>query len=331
MASLGFRTIATVQAKPSNSGTSFNLVLGTVHFSDLEHPENLPLPSAQQIAVHQQAGGTRTIQTFGAQPGPISWKGTFFFYGAVDRMREMQRMQVAGKPVYLTWGPLKWEVIVSKFEPTVHHQYEIAYEVTCEVIRDLTGQSTLASVTSLDSVNQSLFDQIQMRYAQLQALDPTTNVWGTTLASAGSALSVAAPLSNASPSALSQAISSVQNAINTVSPYVDALAPLVGASNLQQFFTAQGILSNLQVIASNLGSGFSAKSVQVIGGSLFGIAAKFYGDPSLWTVLATANNLTSVYLSNQKATTLKIPSQPVTPPQASTNNAILPNASSIVA
>ena len=324
------KTIANVMAiNHAPSVSSYNLVLGTVHFTDLEHPSDLPIPSMQQTAVHQQAGGTRTVQTFGSQPGPITWKGMFYFTTAVDRVREMKRMEISGKPVMLTWGPFKWEVIVSKFEPTIHHQFEIAYDVTCEVVRDLTGQSTQAASKSVDSANQSLYDQIQVRYQALQFADTSTSAWSTALSAAGQSLSVASPLSNATPSALQQASQAVQNAMSLVQPYVTALEPLIGTSNLQRLFYAQGILSNLTMITSNLGTKATARSIQVIGGSLYAIASKFYSDPSLWTVIAAANGLTGAYLSNKKAITLKIPAKPAASPQSIASNVILANSSSI--
>lgn len=322
------RTVAAVMAiNRAPAVSSYNLVLGTVHFTDLEHPSDLPIPSMQQTAVHQQAGGTRTIQTFGSQPGPIAWKGIFYFSTALDRVREMKRMEIAGKPVILTWGPFKWEVIVSKFEPTIHHQFEVAYDVTCEVVRDLTGQSTQAATKSVDSANMSLYDQIQMRYQALQLTDASTASWSTALSSAGQSLAVASPLSNATPSALGQASQAIQNALSLVQPYVTALKPLAGTANLQRLFYAQGILSNLTMIASNLGTRATARSVQVIGGSLYALASRFYGDPSLWTVIAAANGLTGAYLSNEKAIILNIPAKPA--PQTIASNVILANASSI--
>ena len=291
-------------------GSPYTLTLGSVRFADLEHPTKLPIPLAQQIAVHQQAGGTRTVQTFGAQPGDITWSGLLFYRQATERAGELRKMCALGKPVPLRWGAWSWRVIVAKADLVIHHQFEIAYTVTCTVISDKTSHATNAVIQSIDAKNQALYDQILARFNALNQLDPTTTSWNTSISAVGSQLGVASPLSSATPAQISQALQQVTSTIGLVSPYVSALQSSTGTNVSQQLFTAQGILSGLQVISSNLASGNPAATIVVASGSLFTLAAQHYGDPSLWTTIAAANNLTSPFLPTGTSTTLAIPPKP---------------------
>lgn len=304
---------ATRRGVPSSSPNGqWQLKLGPFSFANpnVEHPQALPFPLEQQIAVHQQAGGTRTVQTFGAQPGPITFTGTLYYNGAVAEIGQLRAVLTAGKTVQLSWGPLQWDVIVQKVEPEAHHQFEIAYSVTCIVVRDKTGHATLAAQASLDAQNQALWDQMQTRFANLQALDPTTSSWAGDVASAGGALQSASPVSAAGPSQIQSAISSVQTVISSVQPYVGVLRVISTQIGAQQLFAAQGMLSNLQLILANLGSGNPAKAVTVLGTSLADLAATHYGDPSLWTVIAAANGLWSMHPLSTAPKTVKIPPNP---------------------
>lgn len=301
---------ATTAAPPSQPiASSYPLKLGPVAFTDLEHPQSLPIPLTQQIAVHQQAGGTRTVQTFGAQPGPIQWKGTLFFNGAVARMGELRKLLTIGKEVVLSWGPLQWDVIVSKFEADVHHQFEIAYDITCEVVRDRTGQATAASAKSLDAQNQALFDQAQSRFQALYAMDPTAD-WNAQMDASAQQLQNSSPITQASAQQIAQAAAQVQATISTVTTYITPLTSKLDQGSLQKLFLAQGVLSNLQIIAANLGSGNPSKTVIVAGASLVDLATEHYGDPSLWTVIAAANGLWSMSPLSTAGTTIKIPPKP---------------------
>jgi hypothetical protein len=310
-------------AVPLSKTAAYTLKIGSVAFEDLEHPESLPIPLEQQVAVHKQAGGTKTVQTFGVQPGPISWKGTLFFNGAIARMGQLRTIAAVGKEVQLSWGPLQWDVIVTKFEAEVHHQFEIAYDITCEVVRDRTGQAIVAAQTSLDAQNQALFSQMQARFQSLQVLDPGTSDWADQVDATGQALQNASPISGASSQQLAQTLAQVSATISTVQQYLGPLQSLTGSADLQKLFLAQGILSNLQVISANLGSGNPAKTELVMGASLVELATTHYGDPSLWTVIAAANGLWSMSPLSSAGTTLKIPPKPADSPNALPSNPVV--------
>lgn len=297
-------------------GSPYTLTLGSVQFADLEHPTKLPIPLAQQIALHQQAGGTRTVQTFGAQPGDITWSGLLFYREATARAGELRKMCALGKPVPLRWGPWSWQVVVAKADLVIHHQFEIAYTVTCTVISDKTSHATTAAIQSIDAKNQALYDQILARFNALNQADPTTTSWNTSISAVGAQLGVASPLSSATPAQISQALQQVTSTIALVSPYVTGLQGSTGTTVSQQLFAAQGILSGLQVISANLASGNPASAVAVATGSLFTLAAQHYGNPALWTAIAAANNLTSPFLPKGNATTLLIPPKPSSSPNS---------------
>lgn len=311
--------LAVLQA-PTNpsiaSGSPYTLSLGSVTFTDLEHPTKLPIGLAQQVAVHQQAGGTRTVQTFGAQPTDIEWSGLLFYQQATARAGELRKMCALGKPVLLRWGPWSWSVIVSKVGIVVHHQFEIAYTVTCVVVSDKTSHATTATIASVDAKNQALYAQIVARFNALNQSDSTTSSWSSSISATGVQLGLASPLSSATPAAISSALAQVTSTISLVQPYVSALQGSTGSQVAQNLVTAQGVLSGLQLISANLASGNPATAVTVASGSLFTLAAQHYGDPSLWTTIAAANNLTSPFLAQGTAKRLVIPPKPQTSPSS---------------
>lgn len=291
--------------------------------TDIEHPSELPFPLEQQVAVHKQAGGTKTVQTFGAQPGPITFSGAFYYNSAVASTGQLRTILSQGKEVQLSWGPMQWDVIVLKVEPTAHHRFEIAYSVTCEVVRDRTGHATIAAQQSLDAQNQALYSQTQARFQALQAMDPGTSSWADQVDATGQALQNASPITSSSAQQIAQTISQVQATISTVQTYIAPLLPATDSASLQKLFLAQGVLSNLQIIAANLGSGNPAKTEMVMGADLVALATAHYGDPSLWTVIAAANGIWSQSPLTTAGTTLKIPPKPADSSNALPTNPVV--------
>lgn len=305
-------SVAPVAIDPATgfASSSYDLAIGNVTFADLEHPQSLPIPLSQQIAVHQQAGGTRTVQAFGVQPGAISFSGTFYFGNALSRAASLRAMATAGQPVTLQYGAWSWLGIISKCDLDIHHQYEVAYSLTFEVIQDNTGQATIATTTSVDTQNQSLFTQATARTSALNNLDSSTSSWTTTMAQVEAALVAVSPLASASNASLTAAISAVTAAIGVVLPYVQGMRSSTTQAGMQSLFLAQGVLSALRLIATNLQSGNPTRTATVAGGDLVELATTLYSDPTLWTVIAQANGLWSMTTLVASGSQLIIPPKP---------------------
>jgi len=132
---------------------------------------------------------------------------------------------------------------------------------------------------------------------------------GTALSNLGTALDLAGPIASASGVTATNALTAIDAAITATNAYIASLPKNV---NTATFVESQNILSNLIVVKANFSSGQSPTSIIVYGGSLFDIAAQYYGDASLAIALMNANNLISPYIpygppDNPILTTLVLP------------------------
>ncbi len=305
----------------SSASPKYDLSIGAgatkVTFDDLEHPQNLDVKATQVTAIHKQPGGTRTLQPLGMQPDPILFHGMLFTATAVPRAMKLRNILRAGKAVPLSWGPLQWTVVMTRCDINFFHQFQAEYTIEVFVIEENLGEKSTTIVPSIDSKNRDLWNQMDARYQNLQSVDSSTTAWATQEANIGASLATISPVANAQPSQLQQAITALQTFATTVSTYSTALQA-VGATPIisQQLLLSIGILSNVNGILSNLQQKPGAKTVNVLGTSLYTLASLHYGDPSLWTIIAAANGLTTPRTSKEKMTTLVIP--PASSPVAST-------------
>jgi nucleoid-associated protein YgaU len=76
-------------------------------------------------------------------------------------------------------------------------------------------------------------------------------------------------------------------------------------------YALQSILAEIQLNLTFLQQGTSGQLVTVNGANLFQLAAQYYGDATLWTAIAQANNLVDPEVPAGTAVTLTIPSSPV--------------------
>src|ERR1700722_18598284 len=123
------------------------LTLGSVNFFRFEVPEELPnLFGIQKLAIHDAAGGDRTVQQLGAFPFPeISWSGTFFqgdtLQPILTRASALNTYRVTGEMQNLVWGPFQYQVIVQEFEVIGKMAQELQYKIKVVPIFDNTTTS----------------------------------------------------------------------------------------------------------------------------------------------------------------------------------------------
>ncbi len=292
--------------------SSWPLSLGGVVFDPLEEPtDGLPLPSEEQLAVFTLPGGGKVVHDLGTQPGSITWKGELH-HNCVDRAKSIYLMKNQGQPVKLAWGEFKYDVIVKSFSPTFHGRWLADYTIELEVVSDNTGLQPNPVSPSVDQQTSVLADQALTRANNANALDSSLSDVPPALVSIRASLAALGPIATAPASAIAPIVSAVQAQMNRANAYT---APLLSAtptatnSTLLTEMTLVGF--NLQLMATNLQGTQTATSITVNGGTnLFRLAAKYYGDPSLWTVIAAANKLYTSELPRKSISLLIPPAQP---------------------
>ena len=129
------------------------VLLGDIVFQRREVPDHMPWGGEQKLAIHTLLGGTRVIDAMGPNPHPIQWSGLFFGTAATDRARRVDAMKDQGGQVSLHWGSFSYQVVIHKFLPVYKHEWEVHYEISCEVVT----QSTSGATNTLDtSINNDL-------------------------------------------------------------------------------------------------------------------------------------------------------------------------------
>jgi len=78
-------------------------------------------------------------------------------------------------------------------------------------------------------------------------------------------------------------------------------------NSLALMYQLQSVLITMQKNINLISTGANGTIVTVNGGSLFTLAAKYYGDATLWTTIARANGLTDPELPNNMPLSLVIP------------------------
>jgi nucleoid-associated protein YgaU len=77
---------------------------------------------------------------------------------------------------------------------------------------------------------------------------------------------------------------------------------------LSNLYILQGLLIQMQKNILLIEQGYSGQTISVNNVSLFTLAAKYYGDATRWTTIASANNLTDPQIQGGVAINIIIPS-----------------------
>lgn len=315
----------------------------SIVFEASEVPEHIPFGGDQMVAVHQFVGGKRQVDTLGPSDAPITWSGIFFGPIAQYRARYLDTLRRNGQPVTITWGQWRYIGVISKFIGTIRQPWNIPYTITVIVQQDevrpiptavtslvqamaddYEGASCLSSAIG-DSELTSLMGSIS---SGIDTFTQAVNSFTAPIAAASACITQAVQTVQATlqaliaPIARAQArvqslISSVDSAVGllstvgtaSTSPPLEAQALLAGSntvSTAQPLYALSGVLGRMGANAAKTPRN-SAKSVTVVGGTLYGLAAQHYGDASQWGVIAQANGLTDPVI--QGVQTLTIPNQ----------------------
>lgn len=289
--------------------SDLTLQLGDFVFDGLEIPESIPFGGVQRLVRHELVGGTRVIDAMGGFTDSISWSGWLLGENALARARQLDTMRAEGVSQVLQWSELSFAVVVQSFRADFQRFYKIPYQISVEVVEDLTlstaGQG-IPGVDSLISGDLGIASGLMSTVSGL-GLDSAFNTMQSAIQSVSSFANAAQSTLNGvlqpiaafrtqAQTLIAQTNNTLMNVTtlggilpnNPISTQVSKLFSQVNAAqNLPTLVQLDRVVGRIQ---GNIGSIYSsAKQVTVAGGNLMKMATQEYGDAMAWTGLAKAN------------------------------------------
>lgn len=284
------------------------LQLGDFTFSEYEIPERITMVTAIRTVVRKMVGGARNVNMMGYDPAPLEWSGMLLGENALDRARTLKQMALAQKMLTLTFSEYSYAVVISEFVEDFQREYEIYYRLRLEIVADNAAQGPTAApgIDSLIGADISTANGICSKIGNAgltSSMGTLTSAIGAVSSFATAAKStlqsVLAPLATVQAQVTTliaagentlQSVATVGGLLpnNPIAQQVSKLSAQVNTMTQQpQLLQLQGVLSR---IGTNIGQiGSASKTITVVGGNLYDIAAKYYKDATGWVSLSKAN------------------------------------------
>lgn len=311
--------------------TATRVVLGDFEFLDFEVPERIAIPGRQKTVLHQMIGGKRTVDVLGIEYDPLSWSGIITGSQSGERVSALERMRDAGEQLTLTLDNYSFTVVITSFTPVYEFIYRRPFTIEVAIV---SNNASPLKVDALTGALQGLIDSDigkSLGLADIIDVDSVTSAV-TTVQSAVKEVtdfahatveqvqSVVRPIV-AAQVMIQQQIGQLESAANDITtlgglvpgnPISKTISNLLSqadqSTKIPALYNLQSVLGRLN---KNVNSGQTAdgvRSVTLSGGNLYQVASDQYGDASLWSSIASANNLTDPQLTG--INTLTIPSNP---------------------
>ncbi|MDU5780770.1 MAG: hypothetical protein E6Z83_08160 [Pantoea sp.] len=311
--------------------TVTRLVLGDFEFLDFEVPERLALPGRQKTVLHQMVGGKRVIDVLGVEYDPLSWSGVITGSESGDRVKALERMRDAGEKLTLTLDSYSFTVVITSFTPVYEFIYRRPYSIEVAIVANNASPLKVDALTGalqglLDSdIGQALglsdiIDVSTVTSAVTTVQSAVKEVTDFAHATVEQVQAVVRPII-AAQTIVQQQISQLESAASQITtlgglvpgnPISTTVSNLLSqadqSTRIPALYSLQNVLGRLN---KNVNSGQTADGVRTVtlsGGNLYQVASDQYGDASLWSSIASANDLTDPQLSG--INTLTIPANP---------------------
>jgi hypothetical protein len=264
--------------------------------------------TAIRTVVRKMVGGARNVNMMGYDPAPLEWSGMLLGSNALDRARTLKQMALAQKMLTLTFSEYSYAVVISEFVEDFQREYEIYYRIRLDVVADNAAQGPTAApgIDSLIGADISTANGICSKIGNAgltSSMGTLTSAIGAVSSFATAAKStlqsVLAPLATVQAQVTTliaagentlQSVATVGGLLpnNPIAQQVSKLSAQVNTMTQQpQLLQLQGVLSR---IGTNIGQiGSASKTITVVGGNLYDIAAKYYKDATGWVSLSKAN------------------------------------------
>jgi hypothetical protein len=305
------------------------LKLGDFVFKDAEVPEKISFGGEQKLAVHRLVGGGRVVDAMGRDDAALEWSGMFLGEQALARARHLDNLRIAGAPVALSWHELAYQVVIRSFHAPFERFYKIPYTIVCEVVEDKSKPLAPAAAPAIhappvpDLIAEDLRDAKALaskigNQALSQAVAKIDALINKLPANCKITRMLQQKLIGAVKDAQDRAQKHMQEMIDAHGRQIQKVYDVATADRLiwQQevsytLNTADviNLNSHLARMLNNLGASIPGSlTITVAGGTLFDVAAKHYGDATLWTSIAIANGMNDPIISGARK--LVIPSVP---------------------
>lgn len=311
--------------------TVTRLVLDDFEFMDFEVPERIAIPGRQKTVQHQLIGGRRIVDVLGTEYEPLTWSGVITGSEAGERVSALERMRDAGHPVVLTLDDYRFTVVITAFSPVYEFVWRRPYTIEVAVVRN---EGAPDKVDALTGALQGLIDSDLGRALGLSKIININAVTETVKhlhqavkqvsdfahATVEQVQAVVRPLI-AARNIIQHELAVLESAAREITTLgglipghpvsrtvTNLLTQLEHATRIPALYHLQDVLGRLN---KNIHTGQTADGVRAVtlsGGNLYQVASEQYGDASMWTSIAAANELTDPQLSGIQ--TLTIPSSP---------------------
>lgn len=185
--------------------------LGEILFNGTEVPQVINGGGFQKMAVHENIGGKRTVDTLGKSDSDISFNGLFRGIISLERVKYLDTLRINGKKVSFAYSFFNYTVIVKSFTWQMRMAYEVSYNISLTVVEDLNSPVDFPIVDSFSDI-------LQGAYTQALDLALLLNVGGVigALGALGIALEGAGDLNALTGSGISAITEALENSINAV-------------------------------------------------------------------------------------------------------------------
>jgi hypothetical protein len=310
------KTIASVKAMTSKPSPF--LSIGTFTFGLDEHPPELEFGLEQKDATHDAIGGTRTTFAMGAFGTDVTWNGDLFGnnltggdpatgLNVAGRIAILEKIAAKGQEVRLRWLGEAYDVLVINFRwKYLTKRVRATYTITVRVIRDASGSYSRTGPISVDAQVGAQVNTAAALAGTIAGADlgASAQALKSSVTSSIGAIGTLGPIAQATRASVNAALTQINATLALARAYAAALGV---TTPLQMISNATALVDQLVLLAANVQSGQSVRTITVQGGNLLTIAAREFGDPELATELAKVNNLVSLTLSTTAITKLVIP------------------------
>ncbi len=290
------------------------LTLGTFTFQTFAVPERINGGGPQSLSEKRLVGGKKSVDAMGSFDDDIAFSGLFLQSDAELKIVELQSFKSLGVPLPLIYSTFFYLVAIKEFTYHFERNYQIRYNMVVTVIENLSNPVDDATNISYDdSINQLLNTS-----NSLSGSIDNTNITNS-MTSVNNAFDQVPSVQNATTAQLATLQAPVQNAQSVVESETETLnsATFSGnldvdqlADNLQtlsDMYVLQSVLTEIFKNISLIETGSTGLKITISGGSLYQLAARYYGDALKWTTIAEANGFFDPEIPAGVATTLVIP------------------------
>lgn len=308
------------------------LTLGAITFANYEVPPSINFGGDQFLSVKKLVGGQRIIDAMGRNDDPITWTGRFRGSTGLFRARYLDNMRIQGAAIPLFYSQFNYTVVIRSFKADFQRFYEIPYQITVEVLQDNTQPfNTLIPVAYNDAIENMLIESEDLAAAILDpSVSSATALLATTLNAIPSISNADANTINSVSMQIGNVAEATENVIDSTTSAVFGATSSLSAARLKALpnsvfstlpndqlaiallqlsncYIMTNLMANMQTNLDLISQGANGATIQVNGANLFQLAAKYYADATLWTTIASANNLTDPVIQPGTQIAITIP------------------------